>query len=146
MYRKIAGWVFVSTVFALAISGKVLGEIPCPLSWCEDLSEGGHLIHGKRWDEPGTPEKVYYYVGEEWVNMPPLAPDVSKAAAQWSDVEFDDETVNFHLINAGETQRSPGQKDGWNVVDWGLLIHHTCLQRPMYGSVVVIRSRSLKPI
>ncbi len=34
-----------------------------------------------------------------------------------SDVEFNDETVKFRLINAGETQRSPGQKDGWNVVD-----------------------------
>ncbi len=52
--------------------------------------------------------------------MPALAPDVSVAAAQWSDVEFNDETVKFRLINAGETQRSPGQKDGWNVVDWGI--------------------------
>ena len=48
-------------------------------------SEGGHLISGRRWDKPGTPEKVYYYVGEVWSNMPDLAPDVSVAAAQWSE-------------------------------------------------------------
>ena len=54
--------------------------------------------------------------------MPDLAPDVSEAAAQWSDVEFDDETVKFRLINSGRTQRTPGQKDTWNVVDWGTLM------------------------
>ena len=121
MCRKIAGQVFVSAVFVLAMSGNVLGEIPCSLAWCEDLSEGGQLISGRRWDQPGTPERVYYYVGEVWSNMPDLAPDVSVAAVQWSDVEFDDETVNFRLINGGRTQRTPGQKDGWNVVDWGII-------------------------
>ena len=111
MYRKIVGWIFVLVVFVLAMSGNVLGEIPCPLDSCEDLSEGGHLISGRRWDKPGTPEKVYYYVGEVR-NMPDLAPDVSVAAAQWSDVEFNNETVKFRLIYADRTQRTPGQKDG----------------------------------
>ena len=53
--------------------------------------------------------------------MPDLAPDVSVAAAQWSDVNFNDETVKFRLIYADRTQRTPGQKDTWNVVDWGVI-------------------------
>ena len=54
MYRKIVGWIFVSVVSVLAICGNVLGEIPCQLDSCEDLSEGGDLISGRRWDQPGT--------------------------------------------------------------------------------------------
>mgnify|MGYP001081088612 CR=1 FL=1 len=90
MKRKIAAWVFVSSLSVLAMYGTVFGQ--CQLDPCEDLSEGGDLISGRRWAQippHNNTEKVYYYIDTAGVpNQPDLGADVAAAASKWSDVQF----------------------------------------------------------
>jgi hypothetical protein len=77
------------------------------------------LISWRRWDETGSPEKVFFYVD---TYSSDLVTDVSWAASQWTDVWFEpeNEMVKFRLLYAGQTGRNPGDNDDWNVIGWGI--------------------------
>lgn len=114
--RKMVSLVLVPILIVLVTSVEGLGNGNCQND--EPGENPEHLLSGKRWDEPYG-NRVSYYIGQFNIGPAPLTTDVPWASSQWSRVQFNNETVNFELRYVGRTGRSPGYKDGWNVVDWG---------------------------
>lgn len=89
------------------------------------VDENGNPKGRRRWDLPGTPELVRYYINQYDIpGVPSLRNgDVTYASARWSKIKFNNQTVPFELIYAGITTTVGGIRDRKNVVDWGWTEH-----------------------